>query len=193
MKLGILGGTFDPPHLGHLVLADQCARSLALDRVLFIPAWQPPHKLDRNNTPFNIRMEMVDAAIGGNSLFERFDIEGQRGGISYTVDTISQLKASRPGHQFHLLMGQDSLADMPNWKDPKRIIDMVRLGVYRRRGHYAQTPDWLEGRVDIVDGPQIDVSSTELRKYLSSRTEMRYLILEAVMEIIKREGLYQGR
>ncbi len=193
MNLGILGGTFDPPHLGHLVLADQCANTLNLDRVLFIPAYLPPHKLESVGTPYEIRLEMIKAAISGNPLFQCLDLEGRRRGISYTVDTLRDLLASSPEDDFYLLMGQDSLSDMPDWKDPETIASLAKIGVYRRPGAYEPVPPWLEERVKVVDGPQIDVSSTELRINLGVGTGMRYLIPEDVYRIIRREGLYQGR
>ena len=193
MNLGILGGTFDPPHLGHLVLADRCASALNLDRVLFIPAYRPPHKLESVGTSFEIRLEMINSAISGNPMFQCLDLEGRRRGISYTIDTLRDLLEGSPEDDFYLLMGQDSLSDMPNWKEPETISSLVKIGVYRRPGTYVPVPPWLKGRVKVVDGPQIDVSSTELRINLGSGTGMRYLIPEDVNRIIRREGLYQGR
>lgn len=192
MKLGVLGGTFDPPHLGHLILADRCAAALDLDRVLFIPAYNPPHKLDRQRTPFELRLRMVELAIAGNDRFVADDRERTRGGISYTVETLRDLSADRPADSFHLLMGADSLADMPDWRQPEEIVHLARLGVYGRPGSFGQPPSWLAGRIDHVAGPLIDISATEMRSLLRAGEGVRYLLPPGVIELIEKLQIYRG-
>lgn len=190
MKLGILGGTFDPPHLGHLVLADQCAAALCLDRVFFIPAFQPPHKLERELSPFEVRLEMIGLAIAGDARFSVLTLEKERGGISYAVDTLTDLHRLHEGSTFWLLLGQDSLVDLPTWKDPERIASLARLAVYRREGSAEPLPGDFRARAEFVDGPLIDVSSTQLRQRLRRGLTVRHLVPEPVLDLIRRRGLY---
>jgi nicotinate-nucleotide adenylyltransferase len=192
MKLGLLGGTFDPPHLGHLILADRCAAALELDRVLFIPAFKPPHKLDVPTSPFEHRLRLVQAAIAGDDRFEANDMERTRGGISYTVETLRDLCAAHPSDTIQLLMGADSLADLPGWHLPKEIAALSRIGVYGRPGRFGDPPSWLNDRVDHVAGPLIDISSTELRTLLTGGKGVRYLMPSKVIDQIRGLRLYGG-
>ncbi len=192
MKLGLFGGTFDPPHVGHLVLADQCGWALGLDQVAFVPAYRPPHKLDCTLTAFEIRMEMVAAAIAGNAHFSVLPLERDQGGFSYTVDTLRALHASRPDDDLWLLVGEDSLDDLPGWRDPTGIAELARLAVYRRHGANGKVSDPLRGRVDFVAGPLVDVSSTEIRQLFGQGRSVRYLVPDGVLAIMEREHLYSG-
>lgn len=190
MRLGILGGTFDPPHVGHLVLASRCAAELRLDQVLFIPAYRPPHKAERALSAFPLRLEMVRAAVFEDGRFVASDLEAERGGVSYTVDTLAQLTREHPGDSLWLLLGRDSLDDLPHWRNPERIAEMGRLAVYARPGYGAPVDGPVAARVDWVSGPGVDVSSSQLREDVRRGRSIRYLVVPAVAEIIERERLY---
>ena len=195
MKLGVLGGTFDPPHVGHLVLADQCASALDLQRVLFVPAFLPPHKLDSPLTPFDRRLRMVELAIEGDSRWVASAMERDRDTVSYTVDTLAALHAEQKPEALWLLLGEDSLADLRAWKDPERIVALCHLAVYRReragRDPVGAAPDWVMAAARFVEGPLIDVSSTQIRERLARGGSVRHLIPAPVLELIEREGLYR--
>src|SRR5262245_22067300 len=118
MRIGIFGGTFDPVHLGHLILAENCREQGRLDQVWFIPAPAPPHKLDRSITSFERRVEMLQLALAGNPAFQINEVEKDRSGPSYTVDTLAELQHRHPGDEFFLLIGSDTLADLPAWREP---------------------------------------------------------------------------
>jgi len=188
--VGILGGTFDPPHVGHLVLASRCAAALQLDQVLFIPAYRPPHKEEHALSSFPLRLEMVRAAAEGNERFAVSELEADRGGVSFTVDTLTQLTGERPEDSFWLLLGRDSLDDLPHWRNPERILELARLAVYARAGYGAPVAGSVASRVDWVTGPGVDVSSSELREDVRQGRPVRYLVAQAVAEIIERERLY---
>ncbi len=190
MELGILGGTFDPPHRGHCVLADQCVRALGLARVWFVPAFHPPHKLGRALTPFDLRLEMIRAATAADARFEVLETERHRGGVSYTVDTLRDLTRDHPGETFWLLLGEDSLADLAGWKDPEQIARLARLAVYRRPGTRSAIPAHLRRCARFVEGPPVDVSSTELRASLGRQEPVGDRIDPSVFAIIERERLY---
>lgn len=190
MRIGVLGGSFDPPHLGHLVLADQCAAALDLLPVLLIPAYRPPHKTGREQTPFELRLAMVRAAVSGHPRLAVSEIERERGGLSYTVDTLRALRQAHPGDEIWLLMGEDSLADLFSWREPEALAELARIAVYHRPGSPARTPDFLAGKVRFVAGPAIDISSSELRRRLEAGESVRYLIPEPALEIIRRDRLY---
>lgn len=190
MKLGILGGSFDPPHIGHLILASRCAAALELDEVRFLPAYRPPHKRERRLRPFEHRLEMVRLATAGADAFTVSTLERDRGGLSYTADTLSQLHDVEPGSSIWLLLGRDSLDDLPGWRDPQRILRQCRLAVYARPGYGAPVEEPLSSHVDWVPGPQVDVSSSELRADLAAGRPVRYLVPAAVCAYIERHGLY---
>src|SRR5262249_15510073 len=129
-KVGIFGGTFDPVHLGHLIMAEQCREQAELDEVWFVPAARPPHKQERTLTPFAQRVEMLALAIAGMPAFRVDELEKDRPGPSYTVETLQALHERYPDTQFSLLVGSDSLPDLPGWKNPKRIIELAELLVF---------------------------------------------------------------
>ena len=192
MNVGLLGGTFDPPHLGHLVLADQCAGALALDEVAFVLACRPPHKTDRRLTDFETRRRLLEAALGGDSRFTILTLESEREGLSYTVETLRALHAARPADRFWLLLGEDSLEDLVHWREPLAIAALARLAVYQRFGASHREPDFLRGRVDTVDGPRIEVSSSWVRAQVRAGRTVGYLVPAPVRDLIHREGLYRN-
>lgn len=191
---GIFGGSFNPPHVAHLAVAEACAEAAGLDRVLWIPAATPPHKQDDPSlAPADQRLDMVEAAIAGNERFEASAMEIERGQVSFTVDTLRQLRAAGRG-PLALIVGGDSLAGFPRWREPEAIAGLARLVVYRRPGDGvdpAALPDWLAAAVTFVDGPLLEVSSTELRTRIGAGQTVRYLVPDAVRAIATAAGLYR--
>ncbi|WP_412063659.1 nicotinate-nucleotide adenylyltransferase [Rubrivirga sp. IMCC45206] len=193
MPLGVFGGSFNPPHVGHLAVAEACADAAGLDRVLWIPAATSPHKVgDPSLAPAEARLAMVRAAVEGNDRFAVSDIEIAREGVSYTVDTLRQLAAEGAG-PLALIVGGDSLAGFPSWREPRAILDLATLVVYRRPGDavdLSALPDWLASALTVVEGPSLAVSSTEIRERVASGQTVRYLVPDVVRTIIEAEGLY---
>src|SRR5271154_2870293 len=132
MRLGVFGGTFDPVHLGHLILAEQCREQAALDQVLFVPAALPPHKQEQTLTPFAQRVEMLTLAISGQPAFRIDELEKDRTGPSYTVHTLTQLHERLPGDELCFILGSDCLPDLPGWYEPRRILELATLLVVAR-------------------------------------------------------------
>jgi len=190
---GLFGGSFNPPHVGHLAVAEACAEAAGLDRVLWMPAAMPPHKQgDPSLAPAETRFQMVKAAIAGNDRFEASLLEIARGKVSYTVDTLRQLRDEGVG-EMALILGGDSLAGFPRWREPEAIAGLARLVVYLRPGDRVDPgalPEWLAERVTVVAGPALDVSSTELRARIAAEQTVRYLVPDAVRAVIEAEGLY---
>ncbi len=192
MNLGVLGGTFDPVHMGHLVLAE-CARDqLSLDRVIFVPAGDPWRKALRAITPALHRVEMVRLAVAGNEAFALDDREVRRSGPSYTSETLRELSASfSRGEVLYFLLGEDALADLPNWRDPAAIVREARLAIAPRKDSPPVESPLLAGaRVDRLDMPYIGISSTDIRQRVHERRSVRYLVPEAVEAYIRKQKLY---
>jgi nicotinate-nucleotide adenylyltransferase len=196
MNVGILGGTFDPVHIAHLVVAEQAREQLALDSVLFIPAGEPWRKSERAITPAEHRLAMLRLAIQGNDAFGISDIELRRPGPSYTADTLESLAAERLDDAFWFIMGADALADLPNWHEPERITRHARLAVAPRdRWEYleavlAEGIEGLDVRIDRFDCPMMEVSSTDIRDRVARSASMRYLVPDAVEAYIREHRLY---
>ena len=194
MVTGIFGGSFNPPHVGHLALAEACAEAAGLDRVLWIPAAVSPHKVGAAGmAPAEARLAMVRAAIAGNDRFEVSDLEIARGDVSYTVDTLRQLREAHD--DLALILGGDSLRGFPSWREPEAIARLARLVVYRRPGDgvdLGTLPGWLVARVTVVNGPLLEISSTDLRARLAAGRTVRYLVPDAVRQIVEADGLYAG-
>ncbi len=192
MRVGVFGGSFDPVHFGHLFLAEYCREACGLDRVLFVPAGQPPHKAESTLTAGQHRLAMLELAVSDNPGFEVTDLELQREGPSYTVDTLAELSQAAPGDEFFLLMGADMLQDFPNWREPQRICELAKLAVVARDG---LTPlDWsvldnvipaeLSDEFLSVQMPRLDISSTEIRARVLSGQSIRYRTPDAVIAYI---------
>lgn len=199
MRIGVYGGTFDPVHLGHLILAETCREQARLDRVIFIPAGLPPHKQDREFSPGNARAEMLEFAIAGHAEFSVDRSEIKRSGPSYTVETLRSLRQDHPNDELFLLMGADSLAEFPLWKEPREIATLASLIVVNRG---SQSPPDLAGliphlgasavaRIQLVTMPGIDISSSDLRRRAQQGQSLRYLIPRAVERYIIDHHLYQ--
>lgn len=197
MRLGIFGGTFDPPHLGHLILAAEAQSQLALDRVLWVPAGQSPFKMDCPLTPIALRLAMVEAAIAGQPTFGLSRVDVDRPPPHYTVDTVTLLAQANPEASWWYLMGADTLRDLPRWRRPQVILEYCRLAVAPRPGVGVKLAELerelpgLENRVDWLDTPLMDIAARELRSRVRDGRPIRYLVPEAVRQIILHKGLYQ--
>jgi nicotinate-nucleotide adenylyltransferase len=189
VRLGIFGGTFDPPHLGHLVAASDAAQVLGLDRVLWVPAAVHPFKRERVAAPPQARLEMVRAAVAGDERFEACDLELRRPGPSYTVATLRELHARHPGAELFFLTGADNLRELPQWREPDEVVRLARLVVVSRRGEGV--PAGLPYPAVAVPVTRVDVSSTELRRRVAAGQTTRYLVPEPVRAVIDRLGLYR--
>jgi nicotinate-nucleotide adenylyltransferase len=186
VRLGIFGGTFDPPHTGHLVVAQEVHFRLGLDRVLWVPAAVPPHKRDHRITPGAVRLEMVRAAIAGDDRFEASDLELRRGGVSYTVDTLRELRQARPDDELFLIVGADQLTELDSWREPGEIRRLAKLVAFGREG---EDPGEVAG-VKVVPVPRMDVSSTEVRRRIGAGEPVRYLVPAAVEAVVREARLY---
>jgi nicotinate-nucleotide adenylyltransferase len=193
--LGILGGTFDPPHLGHLVLAEAAREELGLAKVMFVPAGDPWRKAGLAVSSSEQRVEMVRLAINGNPGFELSMMEVKRRGPTYTADTLEALATERPEAELFFLLGEDALADLPNWKEPRRILEMATLAVARRPKveHAAGLPAPLatSGRLKWLEMPLLEISATRIRDRVRRGLSVRYLVPDAVDLYIRERGLYR--
>lgn len=194
MRLGLLGGTFDPPHLGHLIAAQDALEALSLDRVAFVPAARPPHKRDRQVTEAAHRLAMLRLAIGDDPRLALEPLELGRDGPSYTVDTVRELAAR--GDQLFLLMGTDQWNEFGSWREPQEICRLAAIGVLRRAGESAGGNDGQEatspGSVHDVPVTRIDISSTLVRRAVAEGRSIRYLVPDAVAAYIEANALYRG-
>ncbi len=185
MKIGVLGGTFNPPHIGHLILAQQVLEQLCLDKVFFIPAYRPPHKNSNCLEP-KFRLKLIQLAVTGNPKFQVLDIEIERKGTSYTVDTVAELKKRYQDVTFYLIIGSDLADSFDCWKNPDKIKKMAKLVVAKRRGvSLGQREDFL-----FVDINQIEISSSLVRKRIKEAKSIKYLVPEKVERYIRENNLY---
>jgi nicotinate-nucleotide adenylyltransferase len=199
VRIGILGGTFNPPHLGHLICAQEAYLQLGLDRVTLIPARIPPHKAVEDEPGAEHRLELCRLAIRGDE--ERLavsDLEIARDGPSYTVDTLEALHSSAPDHELYLIVGGDIAAGLPDWHEPERVLSLATLAVAERRGTPRAAVDdalgSLQGgeRTRFFRMPRIAISSTMLRERVKSGQPIKYYVPDRVAGYIKRHHLYGG-
>jgi nicotinate-nucleotide adenylyltransferase len=191
-RIGVFGGTFDPPHLGHLLLAESARERLGLDRVLFVPARVPPHKRGRRVTEARIRLLLLRAALRGTG-FSVSTVELDRPGPSYTVDTLERLGARHPRARFWLLVGADSLADLPTWRDPERILALARVAVAARPGALPP-PAFLRRHARHIvrlGNVPIEISSSDLRRQVARGRSIRFLVPPPVERRVRALGLYR--
>lgn len=191
VRVGIFGGSFDPPHLGHLIVAQDAFARLRLDRVLWMPAALPPHKRDREVTPPSVRLEMVRAAVSGDERFEVSDAEARRPGPSWTVETLRGLEGYQKGSELVLLLGADQYREFHTWREPDAIARMARLVVLSREGEVGDdgpTASVAHRRQPVT---RIDISSTAIRDRVARGEPIRYLVRPEVEAIIRRENLYR--
>ena len=198
MRVGVLGGTFDPVHLGHLAIAEEVRIKLDLDRVIFIPAGQPRLRADEYLTPAIDRLRMVELATGDNPHFQVCDIEIQRSGPTYTVDTLVELgQRFGPDTSLYFIVGADILGQFHRWKDPEKVLDACHLVVVSRPGHRDDDwPEWFQGadsakdKVTQLEIPMVDISGTEIRRRASLGESVRHLVPDLVAEYIQDRKLY---
>jgi nicotinate-nucleotide adenylyltransferase len=201
MRIGVFGGTFDPVHLGHLILAEQCREQGRLDEVWFVPAAQPPHKSHYAITPFRHRAEMLRLATAGHPAFRVNELENERPGPSYTVVTLDELSKAHAGVEWFLLVGSDTLADLHEWRDPAGVVRRAGLLVMARGGEPVLSADELRASlglpagerlsVEVVAAPRIEISSRDLRGRAAARRSLRYMVPRAVECYIEEKGLYR--
>lgn len=201
-RIGILGGTFDPPHLGHLLIAETARDVLDLESVLFLPAGEPWLKSGQQITPAQHRLRMVRLAVADNPGFCVSDCEIRRGGATYTVDTLRELTLDYPDDiQWYFIVGSDVLDQFHRWKEPDRILELCRLAVIERPGGPAdgiqvlaeRFPDAVaSGAVMSVPGPRVDFSASELRRILAAGQSTRYQIPDSVAGYISDQRLYRS-
>ncbi len=197
-RIGVLGGTFDPPHLGHLWLATMAADVIGLDRVLFMPAAQPPHKGGQLVTRATDRLLMTRLAITGDPALELTGIEMERPGPSYTVDSVDELERAHPDATLFLIMAADSLEQIDTWREPDRLLERIEWVVGPRPGSALPDRSALESRfgaaasrIHLLTGPSLDVSSSEIRRRVAAGRVIRYLVASGVEELILERGLYR--
>jgi nicotinate-nucleotide adenylyltransferase len=195
-RLGVIGGSFDPPHVGHLVIASEAHARLGLERVLFVPAAAPPHKDLVQRTAADVRLEMTALAIAEDLRFVESGLEIEHD-LSYTRDTLAAVAARFPGRDLVFVMGSDSLLQFDTWFDPEGILARCTLAVAPRPGDdrevvAAAVAHWGAGRVTILEGPPVGVSSSQVRARVAAGLPIRYLVPDAVEEFIVQRGLYRS-
>lgn len=188
-QVGIMGGTFNPPHLGHLVIAESVGSQLGLDKILFIPDATPPHQTPKTAIAAKHRVAMVQRAITGNEHFALETAEVKRGGISYSYDTMMTLKQQHPDTDYYFIIGADMVADLPNWHRIDELTKIVQFVGVKRPGYSVQS------RYPIlwVDAPLMAISSTMIRRRVQMGCSIRYLVPDAVIDYIEKEGLYRDQ
>lgn len=200
MRLGIFGGSFNPVHYGHLLLAEACREQARLNEVWFVPNALSPLKQDQPPVAAKHRVEMLQLAIGGHDSFRLSTVEIDRGGISYTVDTLTEIAAQQPKAELYFLMGGDSLVDLPKWRDPRRICELALPLVVRRHGSPEPQYDVVASllaaerlemvRQMTVDMPIIELSASDLRRRAAAGLSLRYRTPRAVEKYIETHRLY---
>jgi nicotinate-nucleotide adenylyltransferase len=188
-RIGILGGTFDPVHVGHLILAACAREQLRAERILLIPNFRSPLKSADPVAPFADRLAMLRLAIDSVEGFSASDLEGRRGGISFTIDTLRDLGGENPGANIHLILGQDSLSEFPLWKDYPAILQMAEIAVVERTGAPSPPNAIPHTRIHM---PRIDISSTMIRQSIAARRAVDFLVPPSVAKYIRDRRLYQN-
>lgn len=197
-QLGILGGTFDPPHYGHLALAENARVQLSLERVLFVPAGQQPLKRAHSTSPVHHRVAMVEAAIAGNADFGLSRVDVDRPGPHYTDDMLALLQEAHPEAELFFLIGSDSLAQLPEWRDPAGIVRQARLAVMPRPGWEVdmvaieRAVPGIQQRLTWLDAPHLDIAASDLRRRMRAGLPLRYLVPPGVEAYIHEFELYTG-
>ncbi|MGO4109962.1 nicotinate-nucleotide adenylyltransferase [Paenibacillus sp. YAF4_2] len=194
-RIGIMGGTFDPIHIGHLIAAEAARDSLGLDEVWFIPTYHPPLKDNQPGVSSELRLQMVQEALGGNPSFKALDIELQRGGMSYSIETVLELKKRHPDDAFSYIIGSDRINDLPKWHRIQELTELITFIGLEREGtpvQLEQLPDDLRQRVTMSAMPPIGISSTDIRSRVQSGRSIEYLVPDTVHQFIKRRGLYES-
>lgn len=197
LRIGVLGGTFDPIHVGHLLIAEVLGEELSLDHILLIPAGIPPHKSRRPIASAAQRLHMVELATAGNPRFRSSSIDIAPAGRSYTADLLGRIRSSNADTELFFLMGSDSLRDLPTWKRPDQVVQLAHVAVANRPGVEVNSESVLQqlpslhGRLHVLSAPGIDISSTYLRTRVAAGKSIRYLTPESVRRYILEQGLYR--
>ena len=198
-KIGLFGGTFDPPHIGHLILASEAVHQFGLSRLLWMLAPDPPHKLEKPITPLHHRLEMLQRMIAGDSAFEISHLEIDRPGPHYTIDTVRLLARQEPNADIFLLLGGDSLRDMPTWRLCADLVaEVTKIGVMRRPGDPFDMPaleakiPGLTEKVSFIDAPLQNISSSDLRRRVINGEAYRYYLFPPVYDYVEKNRLYRG-
>ncbi len=190
MRIGIFGGTFNPIHLGHLIVAEEVGEKLRLDKVLFLLAFNPPHK--REVADYEDRRKMVKMAIADNQKFLLSEIEKERGGKSWTVDTLQALRRVHPRDKLFLIVGSDQFNELPTWKRPEEIFNLAKVCVVRRPGvRVKNSVVRIFSRVLFLDVSQVDIRGKEIRRRIRRGISVKYLLPDKVYRYIKRKKIYQ--
>ncbi len=199
MRIGLFGGTFDPIHLGHLILAERCREEAGLEEVWFLPSYVPPHKTERTITRFEQRCEMVALATAGQPAFRVERIEKELPPPSFTSETLAELRARHPEHEFSLVFGGDSLREFPTWHNPRKVLELARLVAVPRAGTSAVTAGELAAKLELpaegvrlllVECPAIDIASREIRARVKEGKSIRFLVPRSIEEYIRERKLY---
>jgi nicotinate-nucleotide adenylyltransferase len=197
-RLGLLGGTFNPPHIGHLVCAQEAWAQLGLDRVLLVPVHTPPHKEAVDDPGVEARTELCELAVAGDPRLAVSRIDADVPGRSFTVDTLTRLHERHPEHALTFIVGGDMAHSVPAWREPEAILELAELGVAEREGvRRADIVEALAGlrggaeRVRFFDMPRLDVSSTLIRRRVAAGQPIRYLVPDAVADAVQRTGIYR--
>lgn len=200
MNIGIFGGTFDPPHLGHLILAERCREEARLDEVWFLVSYAPPHKQGQQITRFESRCDMVTLAVTGQPAFRVEPIEKELPPPSYTARTLAELHARHPSHTFALIVGGDSVQELPTWFEPATVLKSAGLVAVPRPGATLLAAAELAAKVGIppeavrltvVECPQVDIASRDIRKRVGEGRSIRFLVPRAVEEYARERKLYR--
>jgi nicotinate-nucleotide adenylyltransferase len=196
LRIGVLGGAFNPPHMGHLVLAQEALVKLELDSVIFMPMGQAPHREIAADPGAEVRLELAEAAVAGDERFGASRLEVDRDGPSYTVDTLQELQRERPDDELVLILGGDQAAKLKGWREPEKVLELATIaaterGSWRRAGILLGAPLLRNNeRLKFFEMPPIGVSSTLIRRRVARGQPIRYLVPDAVAKLIEARGLY---
>jgi nicotinate-nucleotide adenylyltransferase len=197
MRIGIFGGTFDPPHIGHLILADEAFLQMRLDRLLWVLTPDPPHKQGRPVSPLEQRLELVQMAIVDNPAFTLSRVELDRPGPHFAIDTVRLLQEQNPGAELVYLVGGDSLHDLPGWRSPQELVALIDgLGVMRRPQDQVDLQSLehlipgISKKITFINAPLVEIAAHDIRARIAAGDSFRYLVLPVVYELIRRQGYY---
>lgn len=197
VKIGIFGGTFDPVHYGHLLLAETCREQLALEEIRFIPAGNPPHKAGAAISDGHARADMLKLALSGYPEYQVDRRELRRQGPSFTVDTLTEFRTEYPDAELFFLMGADSLVEMPTWRQPERIVELATVVAVNRPGTRLPSSEWLAakigtlaGQIQLISMPGTDLSASDLRQRIRDGRELRFMTPKAVEAFIHQHRIY---
>ena len=191
MKLGIFGGAFNPPHAGHLIVAESVREKLQLDKIIFVPTGNPPHKLNEKLLDGKLRLQMAQLAIKGNKFFDVSDVEFLRNDFSYTVETLKLFQQMYPTAELFLLIGADNFLELHTWKSTKEIFSLVKV-IVMNRGGVAIKENEFSSFVKFVNVPNIEISSSEIRKRIQMEKSIRYLVTKEVEKFVSKNNLYRS-